>query len=182
LEASNGTVLWTADTGGTYPAASDGTMVFTWGAFFSANEKRLSALDAATGAVLWSLSVPYFSESPSLAQAPAIAGGVVYAISQADPSSSTDVVRALRAADGAVLWQTTFPRLTLSVSSKFAVANGLLYIGGRTGAIHVLDAATGAVLREVSATSSGTPGGPIVANGMVIFSVGTIYELGIPAG
>jgi outer membrane protein assembly factor BamB len=181
LDASNGAVVWTASTAITFAASTDGDRVFTWSYPASGSQRRLFALDATSGTILWTFSPA--PEEPA-AHPPAVANGFVYSVSQAASANCPgagciDTVRAFRADTGAVVWQTTFAGLTfLAGRSMFAVANGLLYIGGRTGGLYVLDASTGGVLRVMPVDSADSPR-PIVANGMVIFTGVDIYEIGV---
>ena len=91
----------------------------------SAATTALCALNASTGAKLWS--------SPAGGSSPAVANGVVYAGCGAH-------VYALNASTGAKLW--SYPIGGYSP----AVANGVVYIGTGDGREYALNASTGAKL------------------------------------
>ena len=75
------------------------------------------ALDARTGAKLWSYATGY-----SVQSSPAVANGVVY-VGSADGN-----VYALNASTGAKLW--SYAAGNYAVYSSPAVANGVVYVGG----------------------------------------------------
>jgi eukaryotic-like serine/threonine-protein kinase len=122
LNAATGAVLWSYNTSPyvatSMPAVADGVVfVGTAGVYGSS---WLYALSASTGAVMWS-----HETCDEGFNAPAVANGVVYAIS----SYCADEV-ALDAATGAVLWSRTPGILNTSVSP--VVTHGMVYFGDGT--------------------------------------------------
>src|SRR5207244_10646411 len=114
--------------------------------FFGHN---LYALDAATGASLWSYSIQD-------ASSPVVANGRVYV------AYGPSELFALDATTGTELW--SFYTGNGGVPVSAAVANGVVYWG--TGfSLHALDAATGADLW--SAQGPGDVASPAVADGVV---------------
>lgn len=98
------------------PAVVDGTVYIG-----TNNDRRVLALDAATGAVRWS-----FRTAGPVLSSPAVANGVVYA------GSDGGGIYALRATDGKRLWST---RASGAVDSGPVVAEGKVYAAtyGDTG-------------------------------------------------
>jgi len=142
---------WTYNTGNVVyssPAIADGALYV--------GSYDLFALDANTGAKLWS-----YNASTSTAS-PAVANGVVY-------SDSTDGnFYALDARTGARLW--SFNTGSDDFSSP-AVANGVVYVGsGRTNNnnLYALNAQTGAKLWSYTAGSY-VDSSPTVVDGVVYF-------------
>ncbi len=159
LDATNGGVLWSHATGGDYvfssPAVADGIVYV--GADLIAGQSAphpgsLYALDAATGAEVWSLSL-----SREVDSSPAVAGGVVYV------GCFDGNVYARDAATGAAVWSA---QTGGSVWSSPAVAGGVVYVGSQDGSLHALDAASGAQLWS-QPTGGPVDSSPAVANGVV---------------
>lgn len=175
LDANSGAVRWRFTTpfpmSGEFPAApavEQGVVyaVFVHSGSFERPTSSIYALDAATGALRWSVH-----DSMNAYSAPAVADGVIYL------SSVGRAVMALDASTGAVRW-----RLATDVAGGAvpAVANGVLYVGCSDGVVDVLDAVTGAQ-RWRFQTDSAAPGrwlAPVVANGTAYVSSGTsLYAL-----
>ncbi len=91
------------------PAISNGVL------YIGANDDNVYALDAWTGAVLWS-----FPTGDIVASSPTVVGGVVYV------GSFDGNVYALDASTGSLLW--SYATLS-SVQSSPAVVNGVVYVG-----------------------------------------------------
>jgi glucose dehydrogenase len=103
------------------------------GVIYFAGNNRIYALNADTGALVWSFSTLYGTSI-----SPAVSGGVVYVAGSYGP------IYALEAHTGALLWQSSLnPGL---VHSPPTVAGGVLYVQAYLGGVHALDAATGALL------------------------------------
>lgn len=150
--------------------------------------KRLYALDAGTGTLIWTYQAPvggaaavangivYFSVNnrlwalnaksggylwdDPLSCSPVIANGVIYC--------AADAVYALNASTGVRLWRHTTGD---SGFGGITVANGVLYVGAYNNdpsddKLYALDASTGAFLWEVSLLG-GIGGEPSVVNGVV---------------
>ena len=119
----------------------------------SLHRRRLSlltaavyALDASTGAMLWSYQTGNFWVYSS----PAVADDVVYVGSNDHLASSGGNLFALNASTGKMLWS----YLTGGeVYSSPAVANGVVYIGGGDKNIYALNACSGEMLWSYQANS-----------------------------
>jgi len=181
--ASTGAALWSfqragspyADEGpfgspavanGVVYIGSDGTNVP--GPGFVPIPGNLYALNASTGAVLWSY------KTGNVGGAPAVANGIVYA-------GSVNGLYALNASTGALLWRTS----QNAVDSP-AVANGVVYFSSfnqNAGAdtVYALNANTGAVLwsYDVGASAASTP---IIVDGVAYFRGGDgLYAFSVGA-
>ncbi len=171
----------------------------------------VSALNAATGAKLWSSTLVL-----SFGSSPTVAGGVVYIGSEqrqrvrpqrshwdnscgASPPDRASISPLQRSPTAWSTSATAVPTCLPStpppgpncgafstgalVNSSPAVANGVVYIGSNDGNLYGLNAATGAKLwRFTTAASIG--GAPVVANGMVYVTAnnGTLYAFALPRG
>lgn len=148
---------WSYASGGapSDPAVANGVVYFSSGG-------KLYALNASTGALLW--SAPYGGSSP------AVASGLVYV-------GSGKNVYALNASTGALLW--TYP--TVSGPSTPAVTSGVVYVGSGNN-VYALSANAGALLWSY-ATGGGVPS-PAVANGVVYAGSGdgNLYALNANTG
>jgi len=128
------------------PAVVNGTV------YAGSFDRNVYALNAATGAKLWS-----FATGGIVQSSPAVANGVVYV------GSFDRNVYALNAATGAKLWSFATGDI---VDSSPAVANGVVYVGARDRNVYAINAATGAKLWSF-ATGSLVQSSPAVANGVV---------------
>jgi outer membrane protein assembly factor BamB len=134
LRASNGTVVWTRDTGSGMgcPAAVAGGVVY------AGYDNALHALSALTGATIWQAADPGGCTA-------AVANGLVY-VGSGDPADS---VYALKASSGAIVWRYPVGKPGgSSVPSAAAVAAGAVYIsvvyaGGEKATVYALSGATG---------------------------------------
>ncbi len=125
------------------PAIANGVVYFSSG--FS--DYKVYALNARTGAKLWSSSYG-IGDTP-----PAVANGVVYV-------GGGWNVYALNARTGAKLWSYA---TGYDVVAPPTVANGVVYIGSYDGNVYALDASTGAELWIY--TIGGGTGGYVAASG-----------------
>lgn len=133
-------------------------------AYVGSFEGNVYALNAATGAKLWS-----YATGSTVSSSPAVANGVVYV------GSWDNNVYALNAATGAKLWSYTTGN---TVFSSPAVVNGVVYIGSQDGSVYALNAATGVKLWS-NAISNAVISSPAVANGVVY--VGSIEDHSVHA-
>ncbi len=151
VNAVNGVLLWGAQLSQgvlNSPAAFNG-IVFAGGG----PSQNFFALDAFTGATLWTLG-------NGTTASPVIAGGTIY-VATLELSDNKPVVYALDAKTGQML-------RTIPVNSQvdaMAVANGVLYAALNSGYIYALDANSGALLWNAAGLA--LDGFPIVANGTV---------------
>jgi outer membrane protein assembly factor BamB len=135
-------------------------------AYFGSALGSVFAIDAATGAQLWSAPI----SSDNAASSPAVPNGVVYI--------NGDGLFAFDAKTGAQLWSSS---ITDGTSSP-AVAGGVVYCSGRV--LAAFNATTGAVLWSAS------PGGPLsilgdspaVANGIVYIGASVTGQHGSSSG
>ena len=107
------------------PAVANGVV------YVGSEDGHLYALNAKTGAKLWSYATNFVDSSP------AVANGVVYF------GSTDDNVYALNASTGAKLWSFATSDI---VTSSPAVANGVVYVGSYDHNVYALNASTGAKL------------------------------------
>jgi outer membrane protein assembly factor BamB len=129
---------------------------------------KLYALNALTGAVMWTLPT-----RGSIASSPAVVGGVVYA------GSGDGRVFALNAGTGAVIWAAA---VGVDVGSSPVVVDGVVYVGG-FGKVLALNAATGAVIWTAQ-TGDRVMDSPAVADGVVYVRAldGKAYALDAATG
>jgi outer membrane protein assembly factor BamB len=144
----NLSLKWSYTTGGwdSSPAVANGVV------YVGSGDDNVYALDANTGAKLWS----YLTDS-LVNSSPAVANGVVYV------GSLDGNVYALNASTGAKLWTYTTGGV---VTSDPAVANGVVYVGSYDGNLYALNAKTGAKLWSYT-TGDYVESSPAVANGVV---------------
>jgi outer membrane protein assembly factor BamB len=134
------------------------TAVVNGVAYFGSVDNNVYALNASTGAKLWSYMTAGFVDS-----SPAVVNGVVYI------GSDDGNVYALNASTGAVLWSfTTGGR----VESSPTVVNGVVYIGSDDDNVYALDARTGKKLWSYLTNSEVNSSTPAVVNGVVYVGSG----------
>jgi len=135
------------------PAVVDGIVYVgtDWGT------KRLYALDATDGTVIWS-----YETGGCIKSSPAVANGIVYV------GSDDGYLYALDATTGAKIWhyRTGSPEYTSPVRSSPAVVDGVVYVGTEAYSVYALDAITGAKMWEYR-TGSLVYSSPAVSNGIV---------------
>ena len=135
---------------------------------------KLFALDAATGAILWSRP-PDALAGDTVWTSPVVADGVVYFAA----NRPTAVIYALDAATGATLWS---EGLTFSLMVSSPVVNeGVLYLAFNDHSIVALDAATGAT-RWTADAGAGMYASPAVADGRLYVTVHNRGLLALDAG
>ena len=154
---------WSFTTGGSVsssPAVVNGVV------YVGSDDTNLYAVNAATGAQLWSFA------TSSNVSSPAVANGVVYVVGNGN-------VYALNAATGAQQW--TQPIGSDSTSPP-TVANGTVYVG-LGASIYAFNAATGAQ-QWTFTTGEVVDGAPAVANGVVYAGSvdGNLYALNASTG
>ena len=150
LDASTGKMLW-----------SDGNSIGGWDSAAVANgvvyigsfDNNARAINASTGAVIWTYSVP----DGFLDSSPAVVNGVVYF------GTWDGAVYALKANNGALLWSY---ETGSHITSSPAVANGVVYIGSWDNNVYALNASTGERIWSFT-TGDSVESSPAVANGVV---------------
>jgi outer membrane protein assembly factor BamB len=109
--------------------------------------------DAATGAVVWSVTL----NAQWIASSPAVWNGMVFV-----GTGLGARLYALDAATGATVW---FHQMGAGVHEDPVVSDGIVYIGSNDGFLYALDALTGSV--QWTGSIRGDTGSPAVANGVV---------------
>jgi uncharacterized repeat protein (TIGR01451 family) len=187
---------WRTTLGGEAPffrqssaAVVNGVVYITAGAS-SSPPGKLYALNASTGATLWSFATDAGVTSP------AVANGIVYVDGH---DNDAERVYALNASTGATLW--SYSTGSVAAAGAPAVANGVVYItaagfnseGGPITTLYALKATTGAKLWSYTIDADGGTS-PAVANGVVYFGstlfngfsnpffTGYIYALDVSTG
>jgi outer membrane protein assembly factor BamB len=156
---------WTFTTIGSSPAVANGVV------YIGSYDHNVYALNASTGAKLWSYTTGQFVDA-----SPAVANGVVYI------ASEDGNMYALNASTGAKLWSFAFEDGDGS-QCPATVVDGVVYVGAEDLNLYALNASTGAKLWSF-ATRGGVTNSPAVVNGMV-FLGGTdtnIYGLNASTG
>jgi eukaryotic-like serine/threonine-protein kinase len=152
----NLSLKWKYQTGGTVfdsPTVANGVV------YVGSNDGNVYALNASTGAKLWSYTIG--PQTPLTA----VANGVVYVAG----GNLNKTVYALNASTGALLWSYTTSGY---VSSSPTVANGVVYVGSAynnnvyANKVYALNAKTGAKLWTYS-TGGDVYSSPTVADGVV---------------
>jgi len=131
-----------------YSQAAVGTPIVVNGTLY-VNADKLYALNAMTGAMLWS------SQQYGSFEAPAVAGGIVY--------SASDHLYALNAYTGALLWSK--PLNGGSITSP-TISHGVVFVDSYNGTVYAFNMQTGAQLWAVSICSS-IYATPAVSNDLV---------------
>jgi outer membrane protein assembly factor BamB len=121
------------------------------------------ALNATTGAVVWSYPVPQYGLDDDVGSGITISNGLVYA------NSKNGSVYAIHENSGTLAWSTPVGPQGNGDLSTQAVANGRLYVGTAGGKVYALDALTGAILWKTHPGSS-IDSSLAEANGVVYYA------------
>ncbi len=137
-------------------------------------ENVLGPSNAGGLAVAWTVRMLGLVES-----SPAVVDGVAYAAAGTTNGTGNSFVRAFLASTGHLVWARQFQG---AATRDVAVANGLLYVGMLDGALHALDAATGADVWSFGAGSFVLS--PDVVGGVVYVtdSFGEVFALDAATG
>ncbi len=129
FDATTGTRLWTAAEGAMNPALVVGGSVFVVN-----DEAKLVRMDAASGEVIWSVQMPYFTtDKPKKLKGitahygPVLAGGRIAIV------SSDGGIRLFSATDGAMVGSGEIPS---GAASPAALAGGMIFVVGGNGQLH----------------------------------------------
>ncbi|HEY1708398.1 MAG TPA: PQQ-binding-like beta-propeller repeat protein [Rhizomicrobium sp.] len=163
LSSATGAVLWNKLPDAQFAGSPTVAGNFVY-AITSFNAPVLYALNATTGATVWTQTLAQSDASPI------VVNGIIYV------ACNNGTMYALKAATGALLWSSTLGG-TVTQSSDAAVVDGTVYVGSGS-AIYALDAATGAQIWSF-ATGSTIERSPSVANGIVYVGSddGNVYAL-----
>jgi uncharacterized repeat protein (TIGR01451 family) len=162
--AGNLQLKWKNPLGGNSGVPESEPAVVNGVVYFGSTDGNVYALNASTGAKLWSFAIGNLGSS-----SPAVSHGVVYI------GSNGGTVYALNANTGAKLW--TYAA-GVPVATSPAVSNGVVYIGSNdeTAPINdffALNASTGVLLWSFSGVGPPTSfSSPAVANGVVYVAAG----------
>ncbi|RJE80531.1 PQQ-like beta-propeller repeat protein [Paracoccus sp. JM45] len=131
VDMASGLQDWTTAEGANSP------VIVAGGSVFAVNDQaELVRLDAATGAVIWRKTMPYYTDDRAKKQqkiyahyGPVLAGGRLYV------ASSDGMLRAFDPASGALVGQGEIPG---GAASAPVVAGQTLYVVARNGQLHAL--------------------------------------------
>ena len=152
LNQATGSVVWSKPTG-TQPNTEVGLAYDRGRVFFADQASGLSAFDAATGAVAWSVQIPF----DSLQSPPTAASGIVY--------TSGSSVYAIRESDGAILWK---QQVDGGNNSAPAVTAQGVYVSYDCPQVYDFDPQLGTLLWHDGPVCEGGGGEtPVVADGHV---------------
>ena len=163
-------LLWNYTTGNIVDYSSPA--VINGEVYVGSNDNYVYALDAATGAYIWS-----YKTGNSIDSSPAVADGIVYV------GSEDHNVYALNATTGTKIWSYGTGD---EVESSPAVANGVVYIGSDDNNLYALNATSGDTIWTYG-TGNLVDSSPAVANGVVyvgsnddnVYAFGTV-EVSVP--
>jgi outer membrane protein assembly factor BamB len=148
----------------TTPAVASGD-VFVAGAYGGGG--KVAALNAATGAVLWTANT-----AAQIASSPAVSAGIVFV------GSNDGTLYAYDASSGAQLWKT---QVGAAIKSSPAEADNVLFVGSDDGQLRAFNATTGAQLWNVTLGGQ-IDSSPAVFDGTVYATStnGSLYAYRIP--
>lgn len=174
LNASDGSVLWKT------PQATDiynvqmaaNGLVYGIDGMTDVFASTLLVRKASDGSVVW--QYPNASTS-ALVSIIGMDGNVIYVLSNDGdfsnfPTSGPNVVYALKASDGTVLWRSQIADTDATVAT---LLNKVVYLGSHDGAISALNAADGKLLWHAQVGQAATPNGSGTAIAVVVN--GTVY-------
>ena len=132
-------------------------------------------LDAATGDLRWSITLPV---NWSVIGTPAAAYGAIYSAgSEATPDGYPVGDFCLGVEDGSVLWS----HPSTGSFSTAAAAGGVIFMPETIGILHAYDAATGLELWNVTLPGN-TYSGPVISHGLVYMGTSTgLVVYGLPS-
>lgn len=165
--SANPNLIWSAKISAGNPRRGriSATPIISGGSVFAMDQgSRVTALVAATGAVLWQASIqPEFDASNISGGGLAAAAGKVFV------TTGYGEVIALDASTGTVIWR---QRLSAALSGAPTVEGGTVYAIGRDGSAVALNAGTGRILWQndgLGKTSGVTGAGTPASDGKLIY-------------
>ncbi|MCT9096619.1 PQQ-like beta-propeller repeat protein [Haloarchaeobius sp. HME9146] len=132
LDKVTGGTKWTFDGPTGHPSYADGTVYAMSGLAGGSGDPTLYAIDAADGTQQWRRSLP---GRVSSTQAPVVADGSVYVAPR-----ETQAIHALSTDDGSEQWRYETAGWVVSPPT---VADGSVYLGGRSSTVHCIRASDG---------------------------------------
>jgi outer membrane protein assembly factor BamB/predicted phosphodiesterase len=178
LDTATGAVRWRSELGvGLAPGAAAifAPPAVDAGDFLIGNQRRLAAISAAEGGMLWSVDpVPRGQDSEALS-AVAVSDGVALGVF----NRALGGVSAWERATGKPLWRVEGP-ITTSINASPVVVDGVAYVVNGMDEVFALDLATGARRWHHKLDPAGfdwgyaTVGTPAVAKGVIV--VPTLYR------
>ena len=178
LRGSDGSRVWTAFSIGDVLAASNGLVVV--GSFDGQDPSHIQVLNTADGSTRWSYQLDGINRPNAT-----LAGSTVYAYgsgSAGNPASG-DVLYALRATDGALLWKATTPA---SSTPAPAAGDGAVYVADNSGYVNAMSATDGSLLWhvQIGEQGSGTSSSLATSPGVVYASSfdGSVVALSAATG
>jgi outer membrane protein assembly factor BamB len=129
ISSSSGERIWSASEGALGPVLPVGGSVFLVN-----DEARLVRLDSATGAVIWSVDMPYFeNDKPKRRKGVFAHYGPVLAGGRLVVASSDGLLRFFSPTDGALMSTLDIPG---GAAAQPALAGGVIYVVGGNGQLH----------------------------------------------
>jgi eukaryotic-like serine/threonine-protein kinase len=171
-DAASGARLWSAFAGGgpvgyDFPPVVDrGVVYVAGGRGMLSSSGDVFALDAATGAVRWTVSIPGF-------------GGYPIAVDGEDVYVDGPHLLALDRASGARRWELMIGNLSDGGYSRPAVDGDTVYVGGGDGRVYAVNRATGSTRWSTPVGAAGfSSAGPTVSvAGSLVYAVSKDAEV-----
>ncbi|MFG1855628.1 PQQ-binding-like beta-propeller repeat protein [Actinomadura geliboluensis] len=165
LNADTGKRLWKAPFADELHGRPESLIVIGGVLYGLGEDGTVSARDPGNGALLWNTPTGLGDFSDSWR--PVVSDGVVYISGNADTQGNDGQAVAFNAKTGAVLWRRELPQ----VSSSPTLLSGTVYVGTKTGELHLLKAGDGASLGKVTLADDRDPNA-VVSDGVVYFGAG----------
>jgi outer membrane protein assembly factor BamB len=165
LDEFTGHIAWQhATNGGDWGAVAADTSTHTVFTGVGNPANQVLSLNASTGALNWSYSVPNSGGDDDVGSGITVLNGLVYA------DSKNGSLYALHESDGTLAWSTPIGTANIgNVSSPTIGPDGTLYIGSLDGNLYAINSTTGAILWK-SPVGAGIDSSPAIANGVVYFA------------
>lgn len=165
LDEFTGHILWQhATNGGDWGAIAADTNTHTVFSGVGNPANQVLSLNATTGALNWSYSVPNSGGDDDVGSGITVANGLVYA------DSKNGNLYALNESTGTLAWSTPVGTANIgNVSAPTIGPDGTLYVGSLDSNLYALNSTTGVVLWKTH-VSGGIDSSPAIANGVVYFA------------
>lgn len=167
IDELSGHILWQhATNGGVWGAVAADTTTKTVFSMVGNPSDQVLSLNATTGALNWTFSVPNSGpdDDPGSGIVVATGPGLIYV------NSKNGTLYAIHEADGTLAWSIPIgPANIGNVSTPALAPDGTLYVGSLDNHLYAINATTGAILHTTT-VSSGIDSSPAIANGVVYFA------------